>query len=61
MKKKLYYCSLCPCEKGCEYGGNKSYDYGFLLGTGEYCRWKKQWTTDMKECPLINKATGKGK
>jgi hypothetical protein len=55
MRKKKYPCQLCPDNSGCEYGGNKNYFYGFVSGTAEYCRFKKQWIVHLKECPLENK------
>lgn len=33
---KKYPCPMS--ENGCEYGGNKTYNHGFVSGSGSYCR-----------------------
>lgn len=43
----------CPKNKdGCKYGGNKTYNYGFMKGSSSYCRKVKQWVHNLKECPI---------
>jgi hypothetical protein len=59
-KMKKYYCSL-SIDNQCQYGGNKTYDYGFLTGTGEYCRVVNKWVMYLKECPLNNISEKAGK
>ncbi|KKK97355.1 hypothetical protein LCGC14_2653580 [marine sediment metagenome] len=48
--------SKYPCYKSetgfCKYGGNKSYDYGFVSGTASYCKKAKKWVADLEKCPL---------
>ena len=48
-----------PCrlsESGtCKYGRNKVYNYGFVSGTSGYCRLKKEWISNMRECPAKEK------
>lgn len=58
MKKmKKYPCFLAdsnsypPCSIVCEYGGNKSYNYGFCSGMASYCRLIKKWVGDFEKCP----------
>jgi len=51
---KKYPCNLSP-EKFCEYGGCKTYNYGFILGNAEYCRLNKMWVCDIKTCPKEEK------
>ena len=52
---KKYLCSLS--EDGCEYGGNKRFNYGFVSGTHEFCRHPRQKTPVARalcgviECP----------
>ena len=55
MKKKGGHMDFYPCSlsesKTCEHGGNKRYNYGFMRGTSEYCRLKRKWVHNLKECP----------
>ena len=39
-------------KKECKYGGNKSYNNGFMQGTAGYCYKAKEWTHKLKKCPL---------
>jgi len=47
-----------PCEMSqtgtCQYGGNKSYNYGFIRGAATYCRHEKRWVADMNVCPIAH-------
>ncbi len=43
-------CSLSKTGE-CKHGGNKYYNYGFLQGTGAFCRLEKKWVCDLKQCP----------
>ncbi len=36
---------------GCEYGGNKRYNYGFMSGTASFCRFNLRWLHDFSGCP----------
>lgn len=47
---KMYRCNLN--KKMCKYGGNKSYNYGFMQVTYGYCYKIKDWTHDMSTCPV---------
>ena len=51
-KKKIYGFCKYDMTGNCKYAGNKHYGYGFLSGMAEYCRYKKEWVCDLKECPL---------
>jgi len=53
-KKKNKY--LCQKEKKmCQYGGNKSYNYGFVSGTSGYCFKDKKFLDKVNVCPLTTK------
>ena len=51
MPKKEYPCPIAK-TKMCRYGGNKRYNYGFMIGTASYCRKVKRWVCDLDKCPL---------
>ena len=42
MSKQKYPCPLST--DGCEYGGNKNFNYGFCKGSGVFCRHPRQKT-----------------
>lgn len=57
---KQYPCPLS--ETGmCEFAGNKYYNYGYMSGTGNYCRHKmgKRFVSGIKECPKSTKSINK--
>lgn len=56
--KKLYLCNLSE-NNFCEHGGNKRYNYGFISGTSQYCRFSKKWVHNLKSCPKTKHITGK--
>ena len=35
----------------CKHGGNKVYNYGFMLGMTGYCQLAKKYIHEMKACP----------
>ena len=45
-----------PCPRSetkmCNYGGNKNFNYGFMVGIASYCRKVKRWVSDLDKCPL---------
>lgn len=50
---KKYPCPKClDDQSGCEFGGMKYYNYGFLQGTDFYCRKNKQYVCYIDKCPL---------
>jgi hypothetical protein len=48
---KYYYCPMLKEGRGCRYGGNKRYDFGFMSGTANYCRLVKKWVHVLPSCP----------
>ena len=48
----------CYTGKICKYGGNRTYNYGFLTGTASFCRKEKSFCSDMKKCPLVDEEVG---
>jgi rRNA maturation endonuclease Nob1 len=48
---KYYYCPMLKEGRGCRYGGNKKYNFGFMSGTDSFCRLVKKWVHDLKTCP----------
>ena len=51
MKPK-YYCHYM--KKPCQFGGNKSFNYGFYSGTSSYCYKVSKFTHDLKQCPEVS-------
>ena len=42
---------------GCEHGGNKTYNYGFVSGTASYCWFNKRFLDTFSGCPKEDKET----
>jgi len=59
MSKKKYYCSRANGGNGggCEYGGNKTYNYGFISGTSMFCRLNKKFLDSFSGCPKEQEAS----
>ena len=57
MAKKKYHCSRAYGGNGggCQYGGNKAYNYGFVSGTSSYCYLRKQFLHSFMGCPEQDK------
>jgi len=45
---------ICPLSKTgtCKYGGNKTYNYGFISGIASYCYHIKKFIDGIDKCPL---------
>jgi hypothetical protein len=51
MNQKPYrWC--CYKKMECSFGGNRTYNYGFLTGTASFCGKENKFCCDMKKCPL---------
>jgi hypothetical protein len=53
-RRAKYHCHLSPDpDLLCEYGGNKTYNYGFVSGTASYCRHRaeERFVSEIKICP----------
>ena len=57
MSKKKYYCvrAYGGNSGGCEYGGNKRFNYGFVSGLSAYCRLNKKFLDAFMGCPKEDK------
>lgn len=51
MKYGKEFCRLMETEE-CRYAGNKRFNYGFVQGTAQYCRYKKCFVSLLEKCPL---------
>ena len=55
-RRAKYHCPLSPDpDLLCEYGGNKTYNYGFVSGTASYCRHRAEteFVSRIKICPKV--------
>lgn len=51
-RQKEFVCDLSKTGK-CPFAGNKYYNYGFVKGMANYCRFVRRFTADMKDCPHV--------
>lgn len=58
---KKYHCPRAYGGNGggCEYGGNKRFNYGFMSGTSSYCWLVKKWIHDFIGCPKDGRKANK--
>ena len=48
---KEYYCEKSKTKK-CKHAGNKRFNFGFVSGLANYCRYSKRFIRDIDKCDL---------